>query len=257
MTAPADPRAGRLTGLRIAVTGAAGLLGRRLARAFADENCAGLLLGDLDSDGLRVVAESLSGPGCTVVDQALDVTDADAVDAFVAAAVSALGGLDVFVNTVGIVSPSARVHNVTARDLADVLAVNVTGTFNGVRAAVAHMRANGGGTIINTASVAGLTAWSHAAPYCLSKAAVIHLTKVAALEYARERIRVNCVCPGTFRSAIHDGLPESALATIADRHPVGRLADADEIVGAFVYLADPRSSFTTGTALTVDGGYSC
>ncbi len=103
--------------------------------------------------------------------------------------------------------------------------------------------------------MAGLTAWSHAAPYCATKAAVIALAKVAAVEYARDGIRVNCVCPGTFRSGIHDGLPEDALDAIAARHPLG-LGAADDLVGAYAYLAGDESRWTTGAALVVDGGYS-
>ena len=114
---------------------------------------------------------------------------------------------------------------------------------------------SGSGSIVLTASVAGLTAWSHAAPYCATKAAVIALAKVAAVEYARDGIRVNCVCPGTFRSGIHAGLPEDALDAIAARHPLG-LGTADDLVGAYAYLAGDESRWTTGAALVVDGGYS-
>ena len=98
------------------------------------------------------------------------------------------------------------------------------------------MRPQHSGSIILTASVAGLTAWSHAAPYCATKAAVIQTAKVAAVEYARDGIRVNCVCPGTFLSGIHDGLPQEAIDAIAAKHPLG-LGDADDLVGAYSYLA--------------------
>ena len=106
-----------------------------------------------------------------------------------------------------------------------------------------------------TASVAGLTAWSHAAPYCATKAAVIQLAKVAAVEYARDGIRVNCVCPGTFVSRIHDELPPDALDVIAARHPLG-LGSAVDLVGAYSYLASDAARWTTGSALVVDGGYA-
>jgi len=117
------------------------------------------------------------------------------------------------------------------------------------------MRPQGSGSIVLTASISGLTAWSHAAPYCATKAAVIQLAKVAAVEYARDGIRVNCVCPGTFRSAIHGGLPPGALDAIAGRHPLG-LGTADDLVGAYSYLASEASRWTTGSAIVVDGGYS-
>jgi meso-butanediol dehydrogenase / (S,S)-butanediol dehydrogenase / diacetyl reductase len=117
------------------------------------------------------------------------------------------------------------------------------------------MRPQGSGSIVLTASVSGLTAWSHAAPYCATKAAVIHLAKVAAVEYARDGIRVNCVCPGSFRSAIHEGLPAEALDAIEARHPLG-LGSADDLVGAYSFLAGEGSRWTTGSAIVVDGGYS-
>jgi 3-oxoacyl-[acyl-carrier protein] reductase len=117
------------------------------------------------------------------------------------------------------------------------------------------MRAQRSGSIVLTASVAGLTAWSHAAPYCATKAAVIQVAKVAAVEYARDGIRVNCVCPGTFRSAIHDGLPPEAIDAIASQHPLG-LGDASDLVGAYAYLASDAARWTTGSAIVVDGGYA-
>ena len=117
------------------------------------------------------------------------------------------------------------------------------------------MRAQHSGSIILTASVAGLTAWSHAAPYCATKAAVIQLAKVAAVEYARDGVRVNCVCPGTFLSGIHEGLPQEAIDAIAVKHPLG-LGDAADLLGAYSYLASDASRWTTGSALVVDGGYA-
>ena len=117
------------------------------------------------------------------------------------------------------------------------------------------MRPQQSGSIVLTASISGLTAWSHAAPYCATKAAVIQLAKVAAVEYARDGIRVNCVCPGSFRSAIHADLPDEAIDAIAARHPLG-LGAADDLVGAYAYLASEASRWTTGSAMVVDGGYS-
>ena len=117
------------------------------------------------------------------------------------------------------------------------------------------MRPQQSGSIVLTASISGLTAWSHAAPYCATKAAVIQLAKVAAVEYARDGIRVNCVCPGSFRSAIHADLPDEAIAAIAARHPLG-LGAADDLVGAYAYLAGEASRWTTGSAMVVDGGYA-
>jgi 3-oxoacyl-[acyl-carrier protein] reductase len=154
-----------------------------------------------------------------------------------------------------VLAPNGRIHNLTTDDWTRAFNVNVMGAVNGIRAAVPVMRSQGSGSIVLTASVAGLTAWSHAAPYCATKAAVMQLAKVAAVEYARDGIRVNCVCPGTFLSAIHDELPQEALDAIAAKHPLG-LGSADDLVGAYSYLASDASRWTTGSAIVVDGGYA-
>ncbi len=253
------PLTGPLTGLRIAIAGAGGALGSRIAARFVAEGAAALTLGDLNEAEIAKAASRLRSsatPDQQIVSVELDVTDPASVRAFVQAADELAGGIDVYVGNAGILSPSARIHNVSFDDLHQVMDVNFGGAFNGLQAVLPVMRRAGRGSIIFTASVAGLTAWSHTAPYCVSKAALIQLTKVAAVEYARDGIRVNCVCPGTFRTAIHDGLPESALDAIAERHPIGRLGQAEEMVGAYVYLAGRDSTFTTGSTIVVDGGYS-
>lgn len=247
---------GSLDGRRTLLTGAAAGLGREIALRYAEEGALSVALCDIDADGLDKVRAEVEQRGAAASTHVVDVSDGENVTEAFAAAFDTAGGIDVVVNNAGILSQSARIHNTTTADFRRVLDVNVLGAFHGIRAAADFMRKSTGGTIINTASVSGLTAWSHAAPYCASKAAVIQLTKVAAIEYAADGITVNCVCPGTFRSAIHDEMPAEALDAIASRHPVGRLGDAGEVVGAYVYLADARSSFTTGAALVVDGGYS-
>ena len=159
------------------------------------------------------------------------------------------------ISNAGVLSPNGRIHNLATEVWEQAFRINLLGAVNGIRAAVPVMRAQKSGSIVLTASVSGLTAWSHAAPYCATKAAVIQLAKVAAVEYARDGIRVNCVCPGTFRSAIHADLPPEALDAIAARHPLG-LGSATDLAGAYSYLASDTSRWTTGSALVVDGGYS-
>jgi 3-oxoacyl-[acyl-carrier protein] reductase len=184
-----------------------------------------------------------------------DVSDPDQVEAVVARAVERFGRLDVLISNAGVLSPNGRIHNLGIEDWDRAYRINVLGAVNGIKAAVGVMRPQGSGSIVLTASVAGLTAWSHAAPYCATKAAVIQLAKVAAVEYARDGIRVNCVCPGTFRSAIHEGLPDEAMDAMAAKHPLG-LGSAADLAGAYSYLASEASRWTTGAALVVDGGYS-
>src|SRR5206468_5533573 len=161
----------------------------------------------------------------------------------------------VFISNAGVLSPNGRIHNLSTADWERAFSVNVMGAVNGIKAAVAVMRPRQAGSIVLTASVSGLTAWSHAAPYCATKAAVIQLAKVAAIEYARDGIRVNCVCPGTFLSGIHESLPTEAIDAIAAKHPLG-LGSAPDLVGAYSYLASDASRWTTGSALVVDGGYA-
>jgi len=239
----------------VVITGAGGALGGALSRHFAGEPDVDLVLSDVSAPSLDATLGALPGRSGAVASQLADVGDVAQVEAVVALAVERFGRVDVLISNAGVLSPNGRVHNLTTEDWERAFRVNVLGAVNGIRAAVPVMRAQRSGSIILTASVAGLTAWSHAAPYCATKAAVIQLAKVAAVEYARDGVRVNCVCPGTFLSAIHDGLPEEAIDAIAARHPLG-LGSATDLVGAYAYLASDASRWTTGAAIVVDGGYS-
>jgi meso-butanediol dehydrogenase / (S,S)-butanediol dehydrogenase / diacetyl reductase len=239
----------------VAVTGAGGVLGAAIAQRLAADGATDLVLSDVSPDALTATADPLAPTNARTETILADVCDFAQVQAVVQLAVDRFGHLDVLVSNAGVLSPNGRIHNLVTEDWERAFRVNVLGSVNGIRAAVAVMRPQRSGSIVLTASVAGMTAWSHSAPYCATKAAVIELAKVAAVEYARDGIRVNCVCPGTFRSAIHVGLPEEALETIAARHPLG-LGSASDLVGAYSYLASDDSRWTTGAALVVDGGYS-
>lgn len=242
-----------MTGPRVvAILGAGGALGAALSRRFAGEPDTELVLSDVSAASLDTSVAGLRDGIETVL---ADVSDPDQVEAVVARAVEHFGRLDVLISNAGVLSPNGRIHNLSTADWERAFRVNVLGGVNGISAAVAVMRPQGSGSIVLTASVAGMTAWSHAAPYCATKAAVIQLAKVAAVEYARDGIRVNCVCPGTFLSAIHEGLPQEAIDAMAAKHPLG-LGAADDLVGAYSYLASDASRWTTGSALVVDGGYA-
>jgi 3-oxoacyl-[acyl-carrier protein] reductase len=238
----------------VAITGAGGALGAAISHRLAGEPDTDLVLSDLSAASLEATVAGLSA-GTAAETVLADVSDPAQVEAVVARAVERFGRLDVLVSNAGVLPPNGRIHNLATEDWERAFRVNVLGAVNGIKAAVAVMRPQGSGSIVLTASISGLTAWSHAAPYCATKAAVIQLAKVAAVEYARDGIRVNCVCPGTFRSAIHDELPAKALDSIAARHPLG-LGSAAEVAGAYSYLASDASRWTTGSALVVDGGYS-
>lgn len=239
----------------VVINGAGGALGGALAQHFAREPDAAVVLSDINQSSLDTTMSRLSGVEADIETVLADVGEPDQVDAVVARAVDRFGRVDVLISNAGVLSPNGRIHNLTTEDWERSFRINVLGAVNGIRSAVGVMRPQGSGSIVLTASVSGLTAWSHAAPYCATKAAVIQLAKVAAVEYARDGIRVNCVCPGTFRSAIHDELPVEALDAIAARHPLG-LGSADDLVGAYAYLASDASRWQTGSAVVVDGGYS-
>ena len=239
----------------IAILGAGGTLGTALSRQLAAEPDTDLVLSDLSEDALAQAATtSPPAPGewrrcppTSATSPRSRTSSRSAVDRF--------GRLDVLISNAGVLSPNGRIHNLSTEDWERSYRVNVLGPVNGIRAAVPVMRAQRSGSIILTASVAGLTAWSHSSPYCVTKAGVIHLAKVAAVEYARDGIRVNCVCPGTFLSGMHAGLPAEAVDAIAAKHPLG-LGSADDLVGAYSYLAGDASRWTTGSAIVVDGGYA-
>jgi meso-butanediol dehydrogenase / (S,S)-butanediol dehydrogenase / diacetyl reductase len=239
----------------VVITGAGGALGAAVSRRLCSDANTDAVLSDVSRPSLDATVAGLPATRGAVETQLADVSDFGEVQAVVAHAVDRFGRVDVLVSNAGVLSPNGRIHNLTTDDWERAFRINVLGAVNGIRAVVPVMRAQGSGSIVLTASVSGLTAWSHAAPYCVTKAGVIQLAKVAAVEYARDGIRVNCVCPGTFRSAIHDALPEQALDAIAGRHPLG-LGSADDLVGAYAYLASDASRWTTGAALVVDGGYS-
>ncbi len=239
----------------VAITGAGGALGAAVSRQLASEPETDLVLSDVSAPSLEASTAGLPPTNGSVETVLADVSRLAEVESVVTRATERFGRLDVLISNAGVLSSNGRIHNLATEEWERAFRTNLLGAVNGIRAAVAVMRPQRSGSIVLTASVAGLTAWSHAAPYCATKAAVIQLSKVAAVEYARDGIRVNCVCPGTFRSAIHDDLPPDALEAIAERHPLG-LGSADDIVGAYSYLASDASQWTTGSAIVVDGGYS-
>jgi meso-butanediol dehydrogenase / (S,S)-butanediol dehydrogenase / diacetyl reductase len=180
----------------------------------------------------------------------------------VQAAVNALGGLDVLFNNAGIVTSGTA--EATSEDVwADTLALNVTGVWRMSRLALPHLRARGGGAIVNNASDWGLVAGHGVVAYCTSKGAVIQMTKAMALDHAREGIRINAVCPGdTFVERWVEGgyaervggTADEEIAAMGAALPLGRVGQASEIARAVLFLVSDESSFVTGTTLLVDGG---
>ncbi|MGO8870182.1 MAG: SDR family NAD(P)-dependent oxidoreductase [Acidimicrobiales bacterium] len=239
----------------VVITGAGGALGGAVSYQLASEPDTDLVLSDVSAPSLEATVAGLPDTDSGVETALADVSDFAQVESVVTLAVERFGRLDVLISNAGVLSANGRIHNLATEEWERAFRINVLGAVNGIRAAVGVMRPQQSGSIVLTASVSGLTAWSHAAPYCATKAAVIQLAKVAAVEYARDGIRVNCVCPGSFRSAIHVDLPPEAVDAIAERHPLG-LGSAVDLAGAYSYLAGDASRWTTGSAMVVDGGYS-
>jgi NAD(P)-dependent dehydrogenase (short-subunit alcohol dehydrogenase family) len=247
-------RDGRLEGLRVLVTGAASGIGRSIVERCVREG-ARVVLVDLDADAAERTRAAVGGE----LALAADVSERSAVDAAVAGAVAALGGLDGVVNNAGI-PMVGRVEELAESDWDRVLAVNLKGAYLVSRAAWPHLRAAGGGAIANTGSIAGMWATEGQPSYAAAKAATIMLTKCMALDGARDGIRVNCVSPGFIRTPMFERFivdqadPTAVEAALSARHPLGRLGEPLDIADAFVYLLSDEARWVTATNLVVDGG---
>ncbi len=246
-----------LEGKATLVTGAASGIGRATALAFARAG-ARLVVADVDANGGEATAAAARAEGADAAFVRCDVRSGADVEAVVTATVDRFGRLDCAFNNAGIEGDLAPIGETSEEVAARVLDVNLMGVWRCLHAELPRMAAQGGGSIVNTASVAGLIGAGGLAPYVASKHGVLGLTKTAALEYATSGIRVNAVCPGVIQTPMLDrleaarpGVVEALLAV----KPMGRLGSPDEVAAAVVWLCSDAASFTTGHALTVDGGY--
>ena len=241
------------------VTGAAGALGRAISAGLAEAGAAVVLL-DRDGVQLGVALKDLQRQSDTAQfsSEVADITSEDDVCRAIARSVEQYGRLDILVNNAGISPVFARAESMALDDWRRILDVNLTGTFLCAREAALQMIKQGGGRIINTSSVVGGVGTHHLAAYCASKGGVVALTQALAADWARYNIRVNAVAPGYLDSPLGAGVMgnERLAAEIMARVPQKRWGAPDELVGAYLYLASPASSFTTGQTIYVDGGYS-
>lgn len=187
-----------------------------------------------------------------------DATDEADIKALMAKVVAQYGRIDVAFNNAGVEGHVAPLHTQQAADYDAIFAINVRGLFLCMKHEIEAMLAQGGGVIVNNSSIAGLIGFPGATLYCASKHAVNGLTKGAALEYARQGIRVNAVAPAAIQTDMIDRFAgsEEGKKAFAGMHPVGRLGRAEEVAAAVLFLARETSSFVTGVVLPVDGGYT-
>ena len=248
---------GGLTGKVAIVTGASAGIGRSAALALAAEGAA-VVVADIDDTRGGQVAAEINDKGGRATFVHTDVSDDTQVAAMVARAVDEFGGLDLAFNNAGIEGTSTPTHECTSENWQRTLAINLTGVWSCMRHEIPRMLERGGGSIVNCSSVAGLVGFGSIPAYVASKHGVVGLTKAAALEYADVGIRVNAVCPGVIDTEMVErftgGQEEAETAMIA-MEPIGRMGRPEEIADAVVWLCSDGSSFTTGQAIAVDGGF--
>ncbi|HJU28632.1 MAG TPA: SDR family NAD(P)-dependent oxidoreductase [Candidatus Binataceae bacterium] len=231
-------------------------IGAATARRFAKEGAA-VVVADLSGTRAEKVASEINAGGGRAKWIKMDASDQEGVQATIRLALNSFGRLDIMFNNAGM-AEVAPLDEITLESWNRVLAVTLTSAFLGIKYCVPVMRQQGGGAIVNTASISGTRGDYGMASYNAAKAGVINLTRAAALENARHKIRVNCVCPG----AINTRAPELMGRERADEfrrvqgaaHPLGRMGEADEIASAVAFLASDEASFITGEAVVVDGG---
>lgn len=242
------------------VTGAARGLGREMALTLAD-NGARVIVSDVIEDEGQEVAAACRERGVEAVFKVADVSREDQVEALVKAAVENFGCLDLACNNAGIEGPICNTADLEMEDWQRVLGINLTGVWLCMKYEIRQFQAQGGGgAIVNTASIMGHIANPGIPAYNAAKHGVLGLTKTAALEYAKENIRVNAVCPGGIRTTIiertEQSHPENIAGLIAAT-PMGRLGQPADIARAALWLLSDDAAYVTGQSMIVDGGYTC
>lgn len=244
-------------GKAVLVTGAGSGVGRATALAFAREG-ASVLIADVDEQSGEETKELIRKIGGRCMVYQVDVSDYDAVGKMVQCAVEEFGRLDCAFNNAGIVGPFAKVANYKESDWRRVLAVNLDGIFHCMTHEIPVMLKNGGGAIVNTSSVMGTTGGLGVSAYAAAKHGVIGLTKSAAMEVARQGVRVNVVAPGFVETGMTSGsraiFSEKNLEPYVDRTPMARMGKAEEVAQLVLWLCSDAASFVTGAVHVVDGG---
>lgn len=248
---------GKLQGKVAVITGAASGMGRATALRFAKEGAA-VVLTDLNAQGGETAVAECAAAGGRAVFQRTDVTSERDIKAAVDRAVKEYGRLDIMFNNAGIAGALGPIEKVSSEDWDRTMGVLLRAPFFGIKYSIPEMRKAGGGSIISTASVAGLRGVGYLAAYSAAKAAIVNLTQAVAIEVGHDRIRVNCICPGGVNTPlIHRGRPGAEAASeknMARMQPIPRAGKPDDIATMALFLASDEADWISGTAMVVDGG---
>ncbi len=246
----------RFEGKVALVTGGGSGIGRATSLAFAGEG-AKVVIDDINVEGGEETVRLIKGAGGEAVFVKADVSKAPEVEAMVQKAIDTYGRLDCAYNNAGVGEPLKRVHKTSEDNFDRLMATNLKGVYLCMKYEIPPMLKQGKGSIVNTASLAGLKGLSGQAAYVASKHGVVGLTKSAAIEYATLGIRINCICPGVINTPLiapnMKGRPQVEKGYI-DMEPIGRLGKPEEIASAVLWLSSDEASFAVGTIFSVDGG---
>ena len=236
------------------VTGAGSGIGRSVALLLA-ANGASVVVNDLDPAAAQSVVDEIRAAGGVAEASAGDATD----PAWIATSVelaNSLAPLRIGINNAGIGGEAAMTADYSDEAWDKVIAINLNAVFRNMRAQIPSMLANGGGSVVNIASILGSVGFATAPAYVTAKHGVVGMTKTAALEYSAQGVRVNSVGPGFINTPLLAHMDEATLDFLVTKHPIGRLGEADEVANLIVFLASDAASFITGSYHLVDGGYT-
>jgi NAD(P)-dependent dehydrogenase (short-subunit alcohol dehydrogenase family) len=248
---------GRLEARVALITGGGGEIGSAIARRFAAEGAA-VAIADLDPAKADATARSVIEAGGRASGFAVDVANEASAEEAVKRAIAAFGRLTTLVNVAAATTPDGTVETLSLEQWSHAIGVNLTGAFLMCKYAVPELRRAGGGSIINIASQLGHLGVALRSPYCTTKAALIHFTRILAMDHAGDNIRANTISPGfilTERSSRRSGGKAQARAVAGPRHLLNRPGEPEEIAAGAAYLASDDAAFVTATDLLIDGGY--